>query len=227
VYSDASGQTNGAIPYQGVTKIIPVRPGRTTLATLLEGTTMDNVAEEKGHTLGRFRDYLLLLARMQLGPRVRGKLDPSDVVQQTLLDAHRSIDKFHGTNDAEIAAWLRRLLACNLIDEFRALGRARRDSARDCSLDAALEQSSAQLGLWLVAEQSSPSQAVERHERAIRLAAALATLPDAQREALVLRHCQGRSLSDISEHLGRSTSAVAGLLKRGSRDLRERLRDPE
>ena len=100
-------------------------------------------------------------------------------------------------------------------------------SARECSLDAALEQSSAQLGAWLVAEQSSPSQAVERHERAIRLAAALATLPEAQREALVQRHCQGRSLSEISQQLGRSTSAVAGLLKRGSRELRELLRDRE
>jgi RNA polymerase sigma-70 factor (ECF subfamily) len=188
---------------------------------------MDEVAEGKDRTLGHFREYLILLARMQLGRQARGKLDPSDVVQQTLLDAHRSIDRFHGTDEAEIAAWLRRLLACNLIDEFRALGRARRDSARDCSLDAALEQSSAQLGVWLVADQSSPSQAAERHERAIRLAAALAILPEAQREALVQRHCQGRSLTEIGHQLGRSTSAVAGLLKRGSRELRELLRDRE
>ena len=188
---------------------------------------MDKVAEGKDQALGRFRDYLILLARMQLGRQARGKLDPSDVVQQTLLDAHRSLDRFHGTDEAEIAAWLRRLLACNLIDEFRALGRARRDPARECSLDAALEQSSVQLGAWLVAEQSSPSQAAERHERAIRLAAALATLPEAQREALVQRHCQGRSLPEIGQQLGRSTSAVAGLLKRGSRELRELLRDRE
>ena len=188
---------------------------------------MDNEAEGKDRILGRFRDYLIVLARMELGQRARSKLDPSDVVQQTLLDAHRSFDRFHGTEEAEIAAWLRRLLACNLVDEFRALGRARRDVTRECSLDAALEQSSAELGAWLVAEQSSPSQGAERHERAIRVAGALATLPEAQREALVLRHCQGRSLAEISQQLGRSTAAVAGLLKRGSRELRELLRDCE
>jgi RNA polymerase sigma-70 factor (ECF subfamily) len=188
---------------------------------------VDNEAEGADRAPGRFRDYLILLARMQLGQQGRGKLDPSDVVQKTLLDAHRSLDKFQGTNEAEFAAWLRRLLACNLVDEFRALGRARRDVSRERSLDADLEQSSAQLGAWLVAEQSSPSECAERHERAVRLAAALATLPEAQREALVQRHCQGRSLSEISEHLGRSTAAVAGLLKRGSRELRELLRDCE
>ena len=188
---------------------------------------MDNEAEGKDRGLGRFRDYLIFLARMQLGRQSRGKLDPSDVVQQTLLDAHRSLDRFHGTDQAEVAAWLRRLLACNLVDEFRALGRARRDVARERSLDQALEQSSAQLGDWLVAEQSSPSQGVERHERAVRLAAALAALPEAQREALVQRHYLGRSLAEISQQLGRSTAAVAGLLKRGSRELRERLRDCE
>lgn len=188
---------------------------------------MGNEAEGNDRALGRFRDYLILLARTQLGHQARGKLDPSDVVQQTLLDAHRSLDAFHGTDEADLAAWLRQLLACNLVDEFRALGRARRDVSRERSLDAALEQSSAQLGAWLVADQSSPSQGVQRHERAVRLAAALATLPESQREALVQRHCQGRSLSEISQHLGRTTAAVAGLLKRGSRALRERLQDDE
>ena len=146
---------------------------------------MVNEAEGKDRMLGRFRDYLVVLARMQLGQQARGKVDPSDVVQQTLLDAHRFLDKFHGTDEAEVAAWLRRLLACNLADQFRALGRARRDVARECSLDAALEQSSARLGAWVVADQSTPSQGAHRHERAIRLAGALATLPEAQREALV------------------------------------------
>lgn len=188
---------------------------------------MDNQGERADRAPERFRDYLMHLARMQLGPQPRGKVDPSDVVQKTLLDAQRSLDDYHGAGEAEFAAWLRRLLACNLVDEFRALGRAKRDVSRERSLDADLEQSSAQLGAWLVAEQSSPSECAERHERAVRLAAALATLPEAQREALMQRHCQGRSLSEISEHLDRSTSAVAGLLKRGSRELRERLRDCE
>jgi RNA polymerase sigma-70 factor (ECF subfamily) len=164
---------------------------------------------------------------MQLGRQNRGTLDPSDVVQQTLLEAHRKRDQFRGTCDAERAAWLRQLLACNLVDALRALGRAKRDVARERSLEAALEQSSAQLGAWLAAEQSSPSGRVVREEQAIRVSAALAMLPEAQRDALVLRYCQGQSLSEISQRLERTPAAVAGLLKRGARALRDLLQDRE
>jgi RNA polymerase sigma-70 factor (ECF subfamily) len=175
----------------------------------------------------RFRDYLLLLARMEFGPQARGRLDPSDVVQQTLLEAHRTRDQFRGHGEAEMAAWLRRLLVCNIVDARRALGRAKRDVARERSLESFLEQSSARLGACLAADQTSPSQAAERHERAVRLASALGTLPEAQREALVLRHVQGLSLAEISEQLGRSPAAIAGLLKRGARALRTLLDDRE
>jgi RNA polymerase sigma-70 factor (ECF subfamily) len=174
-----------------------------------------------------FRDYLLLLARMQLRSERRSRLDASDVVQQTLLEAHRTRDQFRGNGAAEMAAWLRRLLACNIVDAVRALGRAKRDVARQRSLEAELEQSSAHLGASLAADQTSPSQAAERHERAIRLATALATLPDAQRQALVLRHAEGLSLAEISQQLGRTPAAVAGLLKRGARALRTVLDDRE
>src|SRR3954462_15141161 len=141
-----------------------------------------------------FRDYRLLLARMQLGPRAPGRVDPSDVVPQTLLEAHRTCDQFRGHGEAEMAAWLRRLLACNIVDALRALGRAKRDVARERLLEADLEQSSARLGACLAADQTSPNQAAERHERAIRLTNVLATLPEVQRQAPVLRHGQGRSL---------------------------------
>src|SRR5207253_1921329 len=110
-----------------------------------------------------FRDYLLLLARTQLGPQRGGKIDPSDVVQQTLLDAHRQRQQFRGTNAAEMAAWLRRMLACNLADALRALHRGKRDVARERSLEAALDESSARLQSWLAAEQSSPSQQAVRN----------------------------------------------------------------
>jgi RNA polymerase sigma-70 factor (ECF subfamily) len=177
--------------------------------------------------LEKFRRYLLLLARLHLGEQFRGKLDASDVVQQTLLEAHRQQAQFRGHSDAEQAQWLRRILAGTLADAIRALGRAKRDIARERSLEAALDQSSAQLAGWLAAEQSSPSQRAQRNEQTVRLAEALATLPSAQREALVLRHCQGWSLADISRHLGRSPAAVAGLLKRGSRQLRILLQEGE
>jgi RNA polymerase sigma-70 factor (ECF subfamily) len=184
---------------------------------------MNNQAESSGEVLGRFREYLLLLARLQLGGQLRAKLDPSDVVQQTLLEAHRKRAQFRGQSEAEMAAWLRQMLACNLADAIRAQGRAKRDVARERSLEAGLEASSARLASWLAAEQSTPSQQAERHEEVLRLAEALALLPEAQREALVLRHCQGLSLAAISQHLGRTTAAVAGLLKRGLRELRGQL----
>ena len=188
---------------------------------------MNHQAEAGGPALEQFREYLLLLARLQLGDPLRGHLDPSDVVQQTLLEAHRKRDQFRGHTGAELAAWLRQMLACNLADAIRALHRAKRDVARERSLEAALEESSARIESWLVAEQSSPSEQAEANEQAVRLAAALATLPEAQREALVLRHCQGWPLADISRRLGRTPAAVAGLLKRGLRQLRQQLQEPE
>jgi RNA polymerase sigma-70 factor (ECF subfamily) len=180
-----------------------------------------------GPNLERFREYLRLLARLHLADGHGGKLDASDVVQQTLLEAHRQREHFRGHCDAEMAAWLRQILAGTMADARRALGRAKRDVARERSLEAALDRSSAQIGSWLAAPQSSPSAQAQRHEEAVRLAAALATLPQAQREALVLRYYQGRSLDDISQQLGRSPAAVAGLLKRGARQLRALLHERE
>jgi RNA polymerase sigma-70 factor (ECF subfamily) len=169
------------------------------------------------------RAYLLLLARQQVGPADR--LNPSDLVQQTLLDAFRQRDQFRGTTPAELAAWLRRILAGHLADARRRLHTDKRDVARERSLDAALEASSARLEAFLAADQSSPSERAERHEQAARLLAALDHLPEDQRRAVTLRHLEGQTLNAISRILGRSPQAVAGLLKRGLRALRELLHD--
>jgi RNA polymerase sigma-70 factor (ECF subfamily) len=136
----------------------------------------------------RFRSYLLLLARMRLDPLVRARVGASDVVQQTLLEAHRDRTQFHGQTVGEQAAWLRQILARNLANVVRDERRDKRDVARDQPLQAALDESASRLESWLAAEQSSPSQQVERDERAVRLAEALAALPENQREAVVLRH---------------------------------------
>ncbi|HEV3263218.1 MAG TPA: sigma-70 family RNA polymerase sigma factor [Gemmataceae bacterium] len=188
---------------------------------------MDDEAEAYGRKLERFRHYLRLLARLQLDPRLRGKLDPSDVVQQTLLEAYQKRDQFRGASEGEWVAWLRQVLARNLADALRAFSQAKRDVSRECSLDEALQVSSARLEGWLAAEGSSPSGQAERHERAVRLANALAALPEAQREALVLQHWHGWKLAQIARHLGRSQAAVAGLLKRGLRQLRQHVHEPE
>jgi RNA polymerase sigma-70 factor (ECF subfamily) len=173
--------------------------------------------------LERFRAYLALLARLQVDDRLQGKIDLSGVVQQTLLEAHQAGDQLAGRSEAEVAAWLRQALANNLADEVRRLGADKRNVTRERSLQAALEQSSARLEAWLVAEQSSPSDLLIRQEQALRLAVALASLPENQRRAVELRHLKGRSLAEVAAALGCSKSAVVGLLHRGVHKLREQL----
>ena len=175
----------------------------------------------------RFRPYLRLLARSRLDPQLKGKLDPSDVVQQTLLEAHRGQDGFRGRTTAEQATWLRQILARNLANAVRDLRRDKRDVARERSLEAALEQSASALEAWLADEQSSPSRQADRHERAVRVAEALDRLPDNQREAVVQRYWEARPLAEIAERLATTTPAVSGLLQRGLKNLREHLRDLE
>lgn len=174
-----------------------------------------------------FRQYLKLLGQLQLDPRLQSKIDLSGVVQQTLLEAHQAWRQVQEQGLAQKTAWLRRILANNLADEIRKFGAAKRDIARELSLEAALEQSSMRLEMWLTSDQSSPSQAVERQEQAVRLAEALAQLPDAQREALVLQHWHGWTLAQIAQQLGRSPAAVAGLLKRGLQRLRLELHEED
>jgi RNA polymerase sigma-70 factor (ECF subfamily) len=188
---------------------------------------MDRPPEEAGRLLEPFRAYLRLLARLHLAPQLRSKLDPSDVVQQSLLQAYQALDQFRGRSEAEWAAWLRQILARNLAQAVRDFGRAKRDLAREQSLQAAMDASSARLEAWLAAEQSSPSQQAEQGEQTLRLAAALEQLPEAQREALELQHWQGLSLAEIGEYLGRSPEAVAGLIKRGLKQLRLLMQESE
>lgn len=175
--------------------------------------------------LERFRDYLVLLARMQIGERHRGKIDASDMVQQILLEAHRKREQFRGHSAGEMAAWLRQMLACGLADALRALGRAKRDPARERSLQEAIDASSMRLEALLPADMSSPSGKAERHETVFQLAEALAHLPEGQREAVVLRHCRGWSLDRIAVHMNSTERAVAGLLQRGLGQLRTELQD--
>jgi RNA polymerase sigma-70 factor (ECF subfamily) len=188
---------------------------------------MSREGDASGPALEGYRPYLLLLARLRLDPRLRARVDASDVVQQTLLEAHQARGQFRGTSAAEEAAWLRQILARNLANAVRDLLRDKRDLRREQSLEATVEESSRRLDAWLAAEQSSPSARAEHNEQGVRLAAALAELPEDQREALTRHHLEGWPLEDVARHLSRSREAVAGLIKRGLRQLRERLREPE
>jgi RNA polymerase sigma-70 factor (ECF subfamily) len=180
---------------------------------------------EAGRVLEPFRKYLRVLAHVHLDARLRGKLDPSDVVQQTLLRACVGLDQLRVREPGVVAAWLRKILARTLADAVRDLERAKRDIGRERSLQDALDQSASGLEAWLAADQSSPSERAERNEQLLRLADALCELPDDTREAVVLKHCRGWTLAEIAEHLGRTTSAVASLLHRGLKQLRDLLHE--
>ena len=184
---------------------------------------MEPDAAEPDPGLEKFRAYLDLLVRHRLDDRLKGKLDASGIVQQTLWEAHRGWKDFRGRSDAALAAWLRQILVRNLTDEVRKLAAGKRDLARERSLEAAVEQSSIRLADWLVRDQGSPSQQAVRHEQMLELAVALARLPEDQRTAVELHHLEGYSLAEVGRHMRRSKEAAAGLLFRGMKRLRELL----
>jgi RNA polymerase sigma-70 factor (ECF subfamily) len=173
----------------------------------------------------RFREYLGLLARSHLPARRQSRIEASDIVQQTLLEACEQRGRFRGKTDAELAAWLKQMLVHNLADALRGGERAKRDVRRERSLEVAIDDSFSRAEDWLAAKEISPSQQAIRIEQLVRLADEIAKLPDEQREAVVRHHLQGWSLAELAGHLQRSEAAVAGLLRRGLKKLRDLMRE--
>src|SRR5438105_9353012 len=146
--------------------------------------------EARDQLFKRYHAYLQVLARAQLGRHLRGKCDSCDVVQMTLLEAHRDFAAFQGQGEPELLAWLRRILAHNLYNEARRFAAQQRDAAREVSLDqvrAGLDRSSAALGRSLAADTPPPSQLAAQREAAVRLADTLARLPQDYQTVLLLR----------------------------------------
>jgi RNA polymerase sigma-70 factor (ECF subfamily) len=167
----------------------------------------------------RYREYLHLLARLNLPRRLRSVLSASDLAHDTILKAHRKREQFRGQTEAQYRAWLHRILANTLADAAQV---------REPDLLRTLEQSSAWLEGWVVAETPSPSEHVARAEQLRRLAEGLMQLSPDERTAVEMRYLQDpRSpLPEIAQALGRPTAkAVAGLLARGLEKLRGLLRD--
>jgi RNA polymerase sigma-70 factor, ECF subfamily len=181
---------------------------------------MSSESQAADRSIERYRDYLRLLARLQLDPRLQRKLDPSDVVQQTLLKAHQNRAQFRGQSEAELAGWLRRILSNTLTDAVRSF---RLELGAERSLERSLEDSSARLEAWLVAPGESPDGRARRHEQMLAVADALALLPDDQRSAVEFHHLKEIPVAEIAEIMGRSEASVAGLLRRGLKRLRELL----
>jgi RNA polymerase sigma-70 factor (ECF subfamily) len=173
--------------------------------------------------LESYRSYLRLLAGLRLDPRLRRKIDPSDLVQLTMLKAHEAAGRAAFVGEAQRAAWLRQILARTMADEARRYSRGKRDAEMERSLLAGLDESSVRLEAWLADDRSSPSRQAIRHEQLVALAEALDALPEDQRQVVELHHLNGCSVAEVGERLGRSKASVAGLLRRGLKALREHL----
>ena len=171
-----------------------------------------------------YRDYLDLLARAQMGHQLRGKVDPSDIVQQTLLEAHARWDDCRGETEPERAAWMRKILANNVTDAARAFARDKRDVKREVALQQTIDESQHRIESWLSGGLTSPSQQAELNEQLRHMAIAVGQLSQSQRDAIELFYLHGCPLDDIARQLGRTQSAVAGLLHRGLKSLRKTLK---
>jgi RNA polymerase sigma-70 factor (ECF subfamily) len=177
-----------------------------------------------GQLLESYRNYLALLARLEIGRRLQGKVDDSDLVQETFLEAHRNFARFRGLTEGELVSWLRQILAGRLANLVRRYyGTKRRDPRLERELADDLERSSNALDFGLVARQSSPSQQAARHEQAMLLADALKQLPDDYREGIILSHLEGLSFPEVARRLGRSLDSVKNLWARALGRLRRLL----
>jgi RNA polymerase sigma-70 factor (ECF subfamily) len=177
-----------------------------------------------GDLLSSYDHYLTLLARVQIGRRLRGKVDPADVVQETFLEAHRQFARFRGRTEAELTAWLRRILAGQLAQMVRRyVGTQARDVNLEQELGAQLDRSSAAIDADLAASISTPSQRASRREQVVLLADALGNLPDDYREVIILRHLEGLTPTEVAGRMNRSIDSVQKLWVRALARLRTQM----
>lgn len=184
-----------------------------------------------GELLHRYANYLSILATTQLDGKLRGRVSPSDIVQETYTDAARDFGQFRGTSEGEFAAWLRQILIQNL---GRAVERhiltAKRDVRRELSMDQlqrAMARSSARLDRLFADPGPTPSRASEQHQRGRVIADILARLPADYREVVLLRNFRGLPFREVADRLQRSEGAVRMLWLRALDRLREYLHETD
>jgi RNA polymerase sigma-70 factor (ECF subfamily) len=170
--------------------------------------------------LESYRNYLRHLARTGLDASLRGKADPSDLVQEALLKAALHFGQFRGATDAELAGWLRQILARCLADLVRRYQTGGRRAGREQSLDELLNRSSEAMERVLAVNGSSPSASAERRDLGVVLSEALARLGEDQREVIVLHHLEGLGWDEVARRMGRSPGAVRMLWTRALKQLR-------
>jgi RNA polymerase sigma-70 factor (ECF subfamily) len=177
----------------------------------------------EGEALGRllelYRNYLRLVARSMMGSALRVKVEPSDLIQETFLKAHRDFAAFVGQGEREFVAWLRSILARTLADQVKYHRRKGRDLGRQESLDLLLEQSGLAIENALASHGGSPSERASRREQAVLLADAVSQLPPEYREVFILRTLEHVPFSEIAPKMGRSVGAVRMLWARALEKL--------
>jgi RNA polymerase sigma-70 factor (ECF subfamily) len=178
-----------------------------------------------GALLSLYRNYLHLLARTQIDLHLQGRASPSDVVQETFLQACANFGQFRGGSEQELLAWLRRILVNTLARLVEKQVKAhKRDVRREVSVERwrqHLEDSAAAFEAALVSPHSSPSAQVERRELAALVADQLARLPAHYREVIVLRNLEGLSFDAVARRLKRTAGAVRILWLRALDRLRQ------
>jgi RNA polymerase sigma-70 factor (ECF subfamily) len=188
------------------------------------GPAGSELGPERGGMLERYRNYLTVLARLQIGRRLQGKVDAADLVQETFLQAHRDFGQFRGTTADELTAWLRQILAHQTaMCVRRYYATQRRDVRLERELAVELDQSSRVLDQGLLARSSSPSRQAVRREQAVLLADALERLPEDYREVIVLRHMEDLSFPEVARRMGRTVDSVKKLWPRAMVQLRRAL----
>jgi len=181
-------------------------------------------AEALGRLLEPYRNYLLLLARLEVGRHLRAKIGASDMVQEAFLQAHRAFGDFRGSSEGQLLQWLRSILASRLSKAIRHFwGTQRRDILLERELGKELGRSSGALDRAFVLSQTSPSQRAVRRERAVLLADAIERLPEDYGEVIVLHHLQGLTFPEVAQAMDRSPGSVEKLWMRALAKLREEL----
>jgi RNA polymerase sigma-70 factor (ECF subfamily) len=170
--------------------------------------------------LDSYRNYLRMLARTGIDASLQGKADPSDLVQDALLKASLRFGQFRGATDAELAGWLRQILArclANFVRRYRTGGRR---VGREQSLDQLLNRSSDAMARVLATSGTSPSESAQRRDLGVVLSDALARLSEDYREVIVLHHLEGLGWDEVARRMGRSAGAVQKLWTRALKQLR-------
>ncbi len=168
------------------------------------------------------RNFLGIVARAQVESWLRAKVDASDLVQQTMLEAYRDFHKFRGTTEAEWLAWLRQILshnAANFVRHYR--GTAKRQAHREVSLGQASDETGAFPQFDPADTAESPSQQLLRKEREWLIAEALAKLMPDHREVVLLRNLQRLSFDEVAQRMNRTRPATQMLWTRAIQKLQQ------